>query len=468
MKITLVNRKKELPLEEFTQVVFNSGIKESRMIKDAGGRETLEIKPQVQKEFNWRQFILAGRQMMNLAKKHGAKKIVLDYKIIEGMKLKAKPEEIMETLVTNFEMANYEFIKYKTRDLEGHDFVEEVVIIIDSANIKALEKAAARGQMIGEIINSSRDMSNAPGADLTPKVMAAEIGKMIKGTAVEMRTLNDEDMEHLGMGAILGVAKGSESKPKFIILEYNGNISERPIVLIGKAVTFDSGGMDLKTFEGLQGMNMDMSGGSAVAHAIMAAAKLGIKKRVIGLIPAVENMLSGDSLRIGDVLKTMSGLTVEVQSTDAEGRLILADALTYAEKYDPKAVIDVATLTGAAVVALGERASAIFSKNESLINTARELGEKSGDYVWPFPLWDEYEPEIKGQVADIANLRTAGNPRYGGTILGAMFLYQFAKKFPKWMHIDMAPRDKSLPDEFLAKGSSGAPIRLLIKLIEKL
>lgn len=435
-------------------------------MKDKDGREILEIKPLTKKEFSWRQFILASRQIIFLAKKNNATKIELNWKLVESMKLKARPEEILETMAANFEMANYEYVKYKTLSRENLIFVEEVQIISDSKNIKSLEKAVARGQLIGQEVNASRDFANAPGADMTPEVMAKELGKAIKETPIEMRVLNEEDMKNLGMGAILGVASGAQSKPKFIILEYNGKSNERPIVLVGKAVTFDSGGLDLKPWESMANMNMDMSGGSAVAHAIIAAAKLGIKKRVIGLIPAVENMPSGESFRPNDILKSMSGITIEVQSTDAEGRLILADALTYAEKYNPKLVVDVATLTGAAAVALGERASAIFSKDEDLIKITRELGERSGDYVWPLPLWDEYEAEIKGVVADIANLRTQGSPRYGGAILAATFLYQFAKKFPKWLHIDMAPRDKAIFDEFLAKGSSGDPVQLLIKLVE--
>jgi len=182
------------------------------------------------------------------------------------------------------------------------------------------------------------------------------------------------------------------------------------------------------------------------------------------LIPAVENMPSGSSYRPGDILKTMSGKTVEVLNTDAEGRLILADALTYAKRYDPKLVVDIATLTGAAMVALGQRASAIFTRDAKLEKLLRELGEKSGDYVWPLPLWEEYEDDIKGTYADLAN---TGKTRYGGAITAAVFLYQFAKDYP-WIHIDIAPRTTTIEGEYLAKGASGAPMRLLAKLIKRM
>ena len=210
-------------------------------------------------------------------------------------------------------------------------------------------------------------------------------------------------------------------------------------------------------------MHMDMSGGAAVIHTIALAARLKIKKNIVGLVPAVENMPSGSSYRPGDILRTMSGKTIEVLNTDAEGRIILADALTYAKKYNPRLVVDVATLTGAAMAALGQRASAIFSRDEKLLRNFAAFGEQSGDYVWPLPLWDEYESEIKGTFGDVANI---GKTRYGGAITGAMFLYQFAKDLNcPWVHIDIAPRMTAVEGEYLSKGAAGAPIRLLIKFL---
>jgi leucyl aminopeptidase len=219
-------------------------------------------------------------------------------------------------------------------------------------------------------------------------------------------------------------------------------------------------------------MNMDMSGGAAVIHTITLVARMKLKKNIIGLIPSVENMTSGKSYRPGDVIRSMSGKTIEVLNTDAEGRVILADALTYAQKYNPEVVIDVATLTGAAMVALGERASAVFTEDDKLAKALEEAGEKTGDYVWRLPMWEEYENEIKGSLGDWTNVHNKDS-RYGGAIYGAIFLYQFIKgkagggKTPKWAHIDIAPRMVAMAGENLAVGALGSPVRLLYKFIEE-
>jgi leucyl aminopeptidase len=244
-----------------------------------------------------------------------------------------------------------------------------------------------------------------------------------------------------------------------------GKKNEKPIVLVGKGVTFDTGGINLKPSSGLLGMNMDMSGGAAVIHTLALVAKMKLKKNVIGLIPAVENMASGKSYRPGDVIRSMSGITIEILNTDAEGRVILADALTYAQKYKPEVVIDVATLTGAAMVALGERASAIFTEDDELAETLTKAGEKTGDYVWRLPMWEEYENEIKGSLGDYTNIHNKDS-RYGGAIYGAIFLHQFIKDY-KWVHIDMAPRMTAMAGENLAPGAVGSPVRLLYKFIEE-
>jgi leucyl aminopeptidase len=275
------------------------------------------------------------------------------------------------------------------------------------------------------------------------------------------------------MQAILSVGKGSDEESQFIIMEYfGGKKGEKPIVLVGKGVTFDTGGINLKPSHSLLGMNMDMSGGSAVVHTLALVAKMKLKKNVIGLIPSVENMASGKSYRPGDVIRSMSGKTIEVLNTDAEGRVILADALTYSEKYNPEVVIDIATLTGAACVALGERASAIFTPEDDLSKTMENIGEETGDYLWRLPLWEEYENEIKGSLGDFTNIHNKDS-RYGGAIYGAIFLYQFIKgkengNGPKWAHLDIAPRMTAMAGENLAEGALGTPVRLLYKFIEEI
>lgn len=326
------------------------------------------------------------------------------------------------------------------------------------------QKSIKRGVLVADYVNFCRKLANTPGGEMTPALLAKEIQKAAQGSGVKARVLGRRDMQRLKMGGVLGVAQGSVAEPKFIILEYSGgNKTDKPIVFVGKGITFDTGGLNLKPTSGIYEMHMDMSGGAAVASAVLLAAKLKLKKNVVALIPAAENMPSGSSYRPGDIIKTMSGKTIEVLNTDAEGRVVLSDALTYAERYNPALVVDVATLTGAAEVALGQRVSAVFSKDDKITAKLQGLGDESGDYVWPLPLWEEYEADIKGTFGDWAN--DAKN-KFGGAITGAMFLYQFAKKYP-WAHIDMAPRMTSIDGDYLAKGATGEPVRLLIKILEK-
>src|SRR3989339_1776638 len=365
-------------------------------------------------------------------------------------------------------MANYEFVRYKNKPKEGWNFVEEVKVIAEKKDVKNIEKGILKGQIIGKETNACREISNMPGGDMTPQILAQEIKKAISGTPIKMKVLEEAEMEKLGMGGILGVSRGSAEKPKFIVLEYMMSQKEKPIVFIGKGITFDTGGLNVKPENYMSDMHLDMTGGAAVAHAMIAAAKLGIKKKIVGFIPAVENMPSGQSYRPGDILKTVSGKTIEVANTDAEGRIILADAHGYAERYNPRLVVNIATLTGAAGVALGERASALFSKEKKLSDRIFELAEVAGDPVWPMPLWEEYKNDIKGNFGDVANLRSVGDPRYGGAIHAAMFLLEFAEKFSEWAHIDIGPRDTVNPDELLSKGASGGGVRLLVKILEEL
>jgi leucyl aminopeptidase len=340
--------------------------------------------------------------------------------------------------------------------------VEEVLVV--SRPSKEIQEGVRKGKIIGTEINNTRILANTPGGDMTPSRLAEAAFEAVDSLPVKVEVLGVDQMHELGMGAILGVGKGSADAPRFIIMEYfAGDAAERPVVLVGKGVTFDTGGLNLKSSEGIYEMHMDMSGGAAVIHAVALAARLKLKRNIVGLVPAVENMPSGSSYRPGDVLRSMSGKTIEVLNTDAEGRIILADALHYAKRYKPALVVDVATLTGAAMVALGNKASAIFTKDRSLEESFRKWGEESGDYVWPLPLWEEYEADIKGTFGDWANV---GKGKMAGAIAGAIFLYQWAKEYP-WVHIDMAPRMTPSEGEYLAKGATGAPVRLLWKILER-
>lgn len=461
-------REKKESLKNFVKIAFDPKIPESRFVVGKNREETLVIKSSEKKDINRRKFILLSRQIVQEAKKHRAKKIAIDFSDLNFKSVSKKPEEIAEIATVNFEMANYEFVKYKTPPKEGFSFVEEIKIFAEKKYLKAVEKGIKKGQIIGREVNACRELANMPGGNMTPQILVKEIKKAIGNLPIKMKVLEEAEMKKLGMGGILGVSRGSIEKPKFIILEYLTSRKEKPIVLIGKGITFDTGGLNIKPENFMSDMHLDMTGGAAVAHAMIASVKLGVKKKIVGLIPAMENMPSGQSYRPGDILKTISGKTIEVTTTDAEGRIILADAHGYAERCNPKLVINVATLTGAVQVALGERASGLFSRDEKLSKEIFNLAEESGDYVWPLPLWEEYKNDIKGNFGDISNLRSQGDPRFGGAIHAAVFLSEFAQNFPQWAHLDIGSRDTLNPDELLAKGASGVGVRLLVRILEKI
>lgn len=360
-------------------------------------------------------------------------------------------------------MANFEFNKYKERPKDGWPEVKMIYLAAEKKDHAEIQKGIKEGTIIGEEVNACRDLANTPGGDMTPEKLSEAAKTAAQRTGVKIKILEEKDMKRLGMGGVLGVAKGSNEKPKFIILEYwRGQKGQKPLILVGKGVTFDTGGLNLKPEGHIYEMHMDMSGGAAVIHGIAAIARLKLPINALGIIPAVENMPSGSSYRPGDLLKTMSGKTIEVLNTDAEGRVILSDALYYgAKKYKPGLLVDLATLTGAAHVALGNYCSALFTNQEKLTEKFIEVGKKSGDYVWPLPLWDEYLAEIKGTFGDIAN--AGKGDRYGGAIQGAKFLEQFVKDTP-WAHLDIAPRMTAAESEYLAKGASGVGVRYIVEL----
>ncbi|OHA07466.1 MAG: hypothetical protein A2934_02440 [Candidatus Sungbacteria bacterium RIFCSPLOWO2_01_FULL_47_10] len=373
-------------------------------------------------------------------------------------------------------MADFTFHIYKEPPKEGWPAINEIEIVSDGAKNASLQKSLQDGIIIGEEMNNCRTLANTPGGDMTPQTLADAARSIGKRTDSAVTVLEEKEIEKLGMGGIMGVSKGSDAKPKFIIMEYGKKFGGKPVIYVGKGVTFDTGGLNLKPSDAIYEMHMDMTGGAAVMHALAAIARMKISVHVIGLIPAVENMPSGSSYRPGDILKTITGKTIEVLNTDAEGRVILADALGYAQRLKPRLIADVATLTGAAVVALGQHAIALFSSsgeqsrtgsgeqsrtaNEKLEKFARDIGDASGDYVWPLPLWDEYLEDIKGTFGDVAN---AGKKGQGGAITGAMFLKQFVGEYP-WIHLDIAPTMTTIEGQFLAKGASGTGVRFLVEL----
>lgn len=434
------------------------------VIEVKNGIETLVLVMGGQEKMTRRKLMLLARRIVReaLAKKY--EELAIDFKTFHFPQLKIAETDLAELLVVNFIMAEFSFRDFLTAPKEG--FPQIKTIFLTGVSGKEIKESINRGVIIGEEVNRSRHIATMPGGEMMPDILARHARASVKGLSIKVTILDQKKMEKLKMGGVLGVGKGSSAAPCFIVLEYfGGKKSEQPTVLVGKGVTFDTGGINLKPSDFILDMNMDMSGGAAVIHALAAAARLKLKKNIVVLVPAVENMMSGESYRPGDIIRSMSGKTIEVLNTDAEGRIILADALHYAKRYKPSLVIDVATLTGAAMGALGERASALFTEDEKLELSLRHLGEESGDYVWPLPLWDEYDDEIKGTFGDVANL---GRTRYGGAITAAVFLKQFVDKAYPWVHLDIAPRMTTLSDEFLSKGSAGAPVRLLVKVLERL
>lgn len=454
--------------KEYLRIRLSEGPKSVKYFAKESGGEELRMQIGKSADMNARRFILTCRSIVNAAKANKSKKIALQFDLIPELFKNLQnltPEHISQLMAENFEMANFEFNLFKTEPKEGWHTVEEILLFGKSS--PSIEKAIKKGQEIGKAVNACRTLANTPGGDITPTTLAQAAKEAMKGLPVKVTTLGFKEMRKLGMGALLGVAKGSTEPPTFTILEYRG-AKGSPVVLAGKGVTFDSGGLNLKPSNGIYEMHMDMSGAASVIHAVALAARLKLKVSVIGLIPSVENMPGNNAYRPGDILKSLSGKTIEVLNTDAEGRLILADALTYAKRFKPSVVIDVATLTGASLSALGFYASALLTRNDALAERLSRDGEASGDYVWRLPLWDEYEDGVKGTFADLANAGSGTSGRYGGAIEGGMFLWQFAKELEcPWAHLDIAPRMTTAPGDELAKGAAGAPVRLLVRFIEQ-
>lgn len=365
-------------------------------------------------------------------------------------------------------LSRFEFDQYKSKKEKQK---KELSAVFWAVSGKEFQNGLNDGMLISRNINTMRELISMPSNSLTPVVLADRVKKLCNTIPSLKCTIFDEKkIEKLGMNGVLFVAKGSANPPRFIIIEYDGQKGKSskkkgPIVLVGKGVTFDSGGISIKPAGGMEKMKYDMSGAAAVVGIIKSVAELGLAHKVIGVIPAVENMPSGTAYKPGDVITMASGTTVEVISTDAEGRLILADALHYAcENFKPQAMIDLATLTGACSVALGNKACGLMGNNRRLIRFFLQNAENSGEKVWELPLWEDYDESIKSDIADIKNSGSAG----GGTIVGGIFLKKFVKNVP-WVHLDIANMAWTENNEkgYLGKGATGFGIRLVCHILQK-
>jgi leucyl aminopeptidase len=382
--------------------------------------------------------------------------------VLHASRGKLDLQDSAQAVVEGALLGCYKFDQHKTDSDKPKSVLEEMTIIDSDERCSVIAQRGANiGQVIAESTNLARDLSNQPGNILTPTVLAQKAEELAKEHNLKCEVFSKEKLEELGFGALLGVAKGSLEPPKFIILEHNYDKTMLDtIVFVGKGITFDSGGISIKPSDGMEEMKHDMSGAAAVLGAMRAVAKLNIPLHIVGLIPATENLPSGTAQKPGDVVKAFSGKMIEVVNTDAEGRLVLADALAYAKRYAPKAVIDLATLTGACVVALGHVASGLFGTDETLIQKIKNASEKSGDRVWQLPLWEDYDDQIKSQVADVKNV--GGRP--AGAITGAAFLKKFAEGYP-WAHLDIAGTAWDMKENpYTPKGATGFGVRLLAQL----
>lgn len=351
---------------------------------------------------------------------------------------------------------------YKTENKEERRIDELVLVSAAAGSEKELANGVERGRIIGEAVNLARELSNEPSSTLTPTELAERAKETASKFGLDIDTLDEARMKDLGMGALLGVARGSDEPAKLVVLRYTGDeADQRVVAIVGKGITFDSGGISIKPAEGMEKMKYDMSGAAATLAAMRAIAQLKPRVNVIGLMPTTENMPSGRAYKPGDVLRAMSGKTIEVINTDAEGRLILADAISYARKLGATRIIDLATLTGAVSIALGTVNVAILGNNQAFTNEIRDAAKEVGERFWELPMDDEYRDMIKSDIADIKN----SGGRNAGTITAAYFLREFAEDTP-WVHLDIAgtawENDRK---PYAAKGPTGVAIRTLINYV---
>ena len=361
-----------------------------------------------------------------------------------------KSRQIIEV----FNDAVYQFTAHKS-DKETESKLEKISILAPENELAAAQAGLLQGKAIAEGMNLTKLLGDLPGNICTPTFLAGqaiELGNKYDSLAVSI--LEESDMETLGMGALLSVSRGSRQPAKLITLDYQGGAKDsKPIVLIGKGLTFDAGGISLKPGAGMDEMKYDMCGGATVLGTMLAVAQMQLPLNIIGLIPSSENMPDGDANKPGDILTSMSGKTIEVLNTDAEGRLLLCDALTYAERFNPDVVIDLATLTGACLVALGRVASGLLGNDDALCNDLTSASETSNDSIWRLPLWEDYQEQLKSNFADMANV----GGKDAGTITAACFLARFAEKF-RWAHLDIAGTAWRTGQ---TKGATGRPVPLL-------
>ena len=404
-----------------------------------------------------REYREAARAAVKAAQETGAGTLTLCFTEIRAGRHDAAWKARQLALVSDECAYRFDSMKSKKSDPRP---LAQIELLTAARDASAAARGLRQGQAIGAGVSLAKDLGNLPGNVCTPAFLADQAKKVAREWKLGVEVLERKDMEKLGMGSLLSVAQGSRQPPKLIVLNYAGGAKKaKPLVLIGKGITFDTGGISLKPSPEMDEMKFDMCGAASVLGALSACAEMKLKLNVVGIIPTTENMPGGAATKPGDVVTSMSGQTIEVLNTDAEGRLILCDALTYAERFEPAAVVDIATLTGACVIALGHVASGLYSNKEALARELLAAGDEAYDRAWHMPLWDDYQEQLKSNFADMANI--GGRP--AGSVTAACFLSRYAKKFD-WAHLDIAGTAwKSGKD----KGSTGRPVALLAGFLMK-
>jgi leucyl aminopeptidase len=368
--------------------------------------------------------------------------------------------EAAQAVAEGFVLGSYQFLKYKAE----RDVGRLATVIIVGRSSARLKAALERGATVADAVTWARDMVNEPSGAKSPAAFASAARKLLRGKGVTVKVMTEAELKAEGLGGVLGVGQGSVNPPRLVKATYSPSGAKGFVALVGKGVVFDSGGLSLKTSSGMETMKTDMSGAAAVLATLSVLKELGVKAKVVAYVPMVENMPSGSAIRPGDVLKIRNGKTVEVLNTDAEGRLILADALALAAEDKPDAVVDVATLTGACMVALGDKIAGLMGNRDTWSQQVQAAADAAGEPVWPLPLPSDYRKLLDSEVADLRNIST-GN--YGGALTAALFLSEFIDGVP-WAHLDIAgPARAGSDDGYLVKGGTGFAVRTLVELVDR-
>lgn len=375
---------------------------------------------------------------------------------------KLKDEEIVEKIALSSLMGLYKFTEYKTKDKDKIKSIKQIAIAANSN--KNFDREIQYASVVADAVNKTRDLVNTPPNVATPEYAANYAKGLARKNGLKCSVFDEKQIEGMKMGCFIGVAKGSVNKPRLVVLEYNGAKNKKPVAIVGKGVTFDSGGLNVKPYPYILNMKDDKAGAIAAMHIIEACSKLKIPINLVVVTPLCENMIDAASYRPDDILKAYNGMTVEIKNTDAEGRLILADALGYAAKSKPEAIIDIATLTGASLIVLGYAGTPFVCSDENLRKKLNNASAKSLEKIWEMPLWQEYDDSLKSDVADIKHIGDEGE---AGVITASMFLKNFVDDVP-WAHIDIGTTVWSKVDKgVLTKGATGATVRLMMEMLRE-